>query len=158
MTTIVPQPMVDACLSLQRTPQTTLSSMTPSATHPLLPSVALALRLLAREIAWPSAQTHAPTERPVLCKVCCILFHDCFVCLNNLFIFLFSLFLGKAYLYTKSGQQWVLHHSFSSGHVDGTDSFGTRVTINEEDVVVGAPNSNNGSGRVYAYYVPEISG
>eukprot|EP00002_Diphylleia_rotans_P022050 TRINITY_DN4312_c0_g1_i13.p1 TRINITY_DN4312_c0_g1~~TRINITY_DN4312_c0_g1_i13.p1 ORF type:complete len:769 (+),score=120.30 TRINITY_DN4312_c0_g1_i13:193-2499(+) len=65
---------------------------------------------------------------------------------------------GKAYLYTKSSQQWVPLRSFSSGHVDGSDSFGTRVTINEEDVVVGAPNSNNGSGRVYAYYVPEISG
>eukprot|EP00002_Diphylleia_rotans_P000505 TRINITY_DN10265_c0_g1_i2.p1 TRINITY_DN10265_c0_g1~~TRINITY_DN10265_c0_g1_i2.p1 ORF type:complete len:354 (+),score=48.03 TRINITY_DN10265_c0_g1_i2:1122-2183(+) len=55
-------------------------------------------------------------------------------------------------LFTKIGQEFEFVESFASGHPDGSDLFGTSVAVDDDDVVAGAPMSNEGGlGGVYSF-------
>ena len=59
--------------------------------------------------------------------------------------------IGRAYIYEKQGNSWVLVSTLSSPDGSANDQFGNSVAISADRAVVGAPNYGGGKGSVYVF-------
>jgi FG-GAP repeat len=61
---------------------------------------------------------------------------------------------GAAYIFTKSGNEWMVAAKLTSGNSKSI-LFGTSVAVGSNVVMVGTPDDNNGAGAVYVFVKPQ---
>ncbi|MCP3928587.1 MAG: T9SS type A sorting domain-containing protein [Bacteroidetes bacterium] len=63
---------------------------------------------------------------------------------------------GSAYVFTSEGTTWTQHRKISPDDGMEGDRFGRDVVIYDNEVFIGAPGDNNGSGSVYVYPIDQL--
>lgn len=64
---------------------------------------------------------------------------------------------GAAYAFRRQGESWVQHSKIRPDDIDEGDTFGSRIALQGDQMLISAPFGSDGEGRVYSFTYSEDS-
>ena len=64
---------------------------------------------------------------------------------------------GAAYAFRREGESWVQHSTIRPADIDEGDTFGSRIALQGNQMLISAPFGSDGEGRVYSFTYSEDS-